>query len=42
MNPKISVIIPTYNPEDYLCVCPTCKKIATVAKLTSGKEMVIE
>ena len=28
--------------KKYLCICPTCKKNATVANFTSGKEMVIE
>lgn len=28
--------------KGYLSVCPTCKKHATVANFTSGKEMVIE
>ncbi len=28
--------------KNYLCMCPTCKKTATVADFTSGKEMVIE
>ena len=28
--------------KSYLNICPTCKKNATVASFTSGKEMVIE
>ena len=28
--------------KNYLTICPTCKKNATVANFTSGKEMVIE
>lgn len=30
------------DAKKYLNVCPTCKKHATVAEFTSGKEMVIE